>query len=179
MILKGTLNELSKSVIIHDPKKSQIEVVKYDYIDIGGTHQRDCVTSTYLSNFLSNKVGEEVAIAYVKKNMTNSLGRETIHIGGAPKHALIIGIKDSNGKIIMDKQVIELKGNQTNPVTGCLRNFVLIFPIWGIMWYLWSRNSASLTFMLLTVSGFILFILNMKRRRKGLESKMRSELERS
>ena len=179
MIFKGKLEELSKSTIFFSGRKNKIEVVKYDYIDIGNSHERDCVTSSYLSNFLSKNIGKEIVVAYIKANMTNSLRRETVTIGNAPKHSLIIGIKDSNGKIIVDKDVIELKGNQSNPVTGCFRNLVFIFPVFGVFTFLFSINLYTFIFMAITVGGFLLFMKNVKNKREGLEEEIKAELKRA
>lgn len=175
MILKGILSELSNSTILHH-KNNKIEVVRYDYIDIGDEHKRECITSTYLSNFLSKNVGQNIALAYIEANMTNSLGRETIHIGNTPKHTLITGIKDSIGKIITDKDLIELKGNQHNPLTGCLKNLIFLLPLSGLSAFL-TFNTYGIIYGLIAIGLFVFFLKSVQNKRKNLESEMLNELK--
>lgn len=177
MILKGDLIEISKNITIHS-EENNIEVVKYDYLNIGNEHKRDCITSTYLSNFLNNNVGNNIAVGYIEANMTNSLGRKTIHLGNAPKHNLIIGIKDESGKVTVDNDLIQLKGNQMNPLTGCLQVPIWLLPISGFFAFI-SFNKSAMIYGAIAIGIFVLYLMNRKRKRTNLESKIRNELQKA
>ena len=128
--------------------------------------------------------------------MTNSLGRETIHIGDAPKHILIIGIKEPSGKVITDKDLIDLRGNQSNSLSGCLKMPIWFLGITGtlvILHYIFYKllllvlvsgdslfftaaDTIVLLYGIIATGLFVLYLKKNKLKRANLELKIRNEL---